>query len=178
MQCPRCQQQAPADADFRPECGANLAAVCLGCGIANALTYQVCKKRGHGLARVPAAVSSVRRSLAFLLHTEAPAERILTLRAPLEGERKRVEELADPGSILLTSEMLAAREGYMQVVLVAPVAVKDSPHRLRYMNSLAWAACGLASAQPAAGRSADAQRATAGQDRFTGPVRLNLLRAR
>ena len=175
MHCPRCQQLAPADADFSPEGGAKLAAVCLGCDIANALTYQVCKKRGHGLARVPTAVSSVRRHSPS---SYTPKRLLRTLRAPLEGEGKRVEEFADPGSILLTSEMLAAREGYMQVVLVVPVAVKDSPHRLRYMNSLAWAACGLASAQPAAGRSADAQRATAGQDWFTGPVRLNLLRAR
>jgi predicted amidophosphoribosyltransferase len=34
MNCPRCQQDAPPDAEFCPECGAKLAAVCGSCGTA------------------------------------------------------------------------------------------------------------------------------------------------
>jgi Double zinc ribbon len=49
MKCPRCQQDAPSDADFCPECGAKLAAVCGSCGTANAPAPKFCKKCGQQL---------------------------------------------------------------------------------------------------------------------------------
>jgi predicted amidophosphoribosyltransferase len=49
MQCPRCQQDAPSDAEFCPECGTKLAAVCAQCGTANASGHKFCKKCGHPL---------------------------------------------------------------------------------------------------------------------------------
>jgi predicted amidophosphoribosyltransferase len=49
MKCPRCQQDAPSDADFCPECGTKLAVVCGGCGTGNAPTHKFCKKCGQGL---------------------------------------------------------------------------------------------------------------------------------
>jgi hypothetical protein len=45
MKCPRCQQESPSDADFCPECGAKLAAVCVACGTANAPAHKFCKFR-------------------------------------------------------------------------------------------------------------------------------------
>jgi hypothetical protein len=36
MTCPRCQQETPSDADFRPECGAKPAIVCANCRTGNA----------------------------------------------------------------------------------------------------------------------------------------------
>src|SRR4029434_6121449 len=105
MNCPRCQQDAPSDADFCPECGAKLALVCSGCGTANAPTHKFCKKCGQGLA------SGARRALA---RARAPssytpkhlAEKILTSRAALEGERKQVTVLF--ADIKGSMELLAA----------------------------------------------------------------------
>ena len=44
----RCQQDAPSDAEFCPECGTKLA-VCAQCGTANASGHKFCKKCGQPL---------------------------------------------------------------------------------------------------------------------------------
>jgi Double zinc ribbon len=49
MQCPRCQHDAPSDAEFCPECGTKLAAVCAQCGTANASGHKFCRKYGQPL---------------------------------------------------------------------------------------------------------------------------------
>ena len=54
MKCPRCQQETPADAEFCPECGAKLSALCAQCGTANAPGHKFCKKCGQPLG-VPGA---------------------------------------------------------------------------------------------------------------------------
>src|SRR4030095_9330609 len=107
MKCPRCEQETPPDADFCPECGAKLALVCSGCGTANAPTHKFCKKCGQGLAsgasQVPAGAGAPSS------YTRNPlAEKILTSKAALEGERKQVTVLfADlKGSM----ELLADRD--------------------------------------------------------------------
>jgi class 3 adenylate cyclase/tetratricopeptide (TPR) repeat protein len=107
MKCPRCQQETPSDADFCPECGAKLASVCAGCGTANAPTHKFCKKCGQGLASGasraqagPAAPSSYT--------PKHLAEKILTSKRALEGERKQVTVLfADLKSSM---EILADRD--------------------------------------------------------------------
>src|SRR5512132_4146 len=49
MRCPRCSHEAPAGADFCPECGARLAAVCPRCGTPGAAGAKFCTKCGGGL---------------------------------------------------------------------------------------------------------------------------------
>ncbi len=53
MKCPRCQHETPSGAEFCPECGTKLTAVCAGCGAQNAPTHKFCTKCGSPLARVP-----------------------------------------------------------------------------------------------------------------------------
>lgn len=50
MRCPRCQANAPSDAQFCPECGAKLALACGQCGAANALGHNFCQACGAALA--------------------------------------------------------------------------------------------------------------------------------
>jgi len=58
MKCPRCQQESPADADFCPECGTKLVAVCASCGTSNAPTHKFCKKCGQRLGSESGPVQS------------------------------------------------------------------------------------------------------------------------
>jgi class 3 adenylate cyclase/tetratricopeptide (TPR) repeat protein len=91
MKCPRCQQETPLDADFCPECGARLVVVCVACGTANVPTHKFCKKcgqglgddAGHGQVRLNAAAPSA-------YTPKHLAEKILTSKSAIEGERKQV----------------------------------------------------------------------------------------
>ena len=49
MNCPQCQQAAPAEADFCPGCGTRLRLACPACGVANAATYRFCLRCGAAL---------------------------------------------------------------------------------------------------------------------------------
>lgn len=53
MQCLRCQQDVPADAQFCPECGTNLAPICAHCETTNAPGHKFCKQCGQPLATFP-----------------------------------------------------------------------------------------------------------------------------
>jgi class 3 adenylate cyclase/predicted ATPase len=53
MQCPRCQQDVPPDAQFCPACGARLAPVCAQCGTTNAPGHKFCKQCGQSLVTFP-----------------------------------------------------------------------------------------------------------------------------
>ena len=106
MKCPRCEE-TPSDADFCPECGAKLALVCSGCGTANAPTHKSCKKCGQGLASGASRVQAGAGAPSSYTPKHL-AEKILTSKAALEGERKQVTVLfADlKGSM----ELLADRD--------------------------------------------------------------------
>jgi class 3 adenylate cyclase len=109
MNCPRCQQETPADADFCPECGAKLAVVCAGCGTANPPTHKFCKKCGQGIRGGAGAAQASTTFTAPSSYTPKHlAEKILTSKAALEGERKQVTVLFCD---LVESTALAARVG-------------------------------------------------------------------
>lgn len=94
MQCPRCQQDAPSDAEFCTECGAKLAAVCAQCGTANAPDHKFCKRCGQSLMPASAAAPGAKRFAFPQAYTPKHlAEKILTSRSVLEGERKLVTVL-------------------------------------------------------------------------------------
>jgi class 3 adenylate cyclase/tetratricopeptide (TPR) repeat protein len=94
MKCPRCQQESPADADFCPECGAKLAVVCASCGTANTPTHKFCKKCGKPLSVSAGLAQGVSRFTSPGSYTPKHlADRILTSRTAIEGERKQVTVL-------------------------------------------------------------------------------------
>src|SRR3989475_4444829 len=120
MKCPRCQQEAPSDAEFCPECGAKLAALCSQCGTANAPIHKFCKKCGQSLTAASGVDPEGRRFASPDSYTPKHlAEKILTSKSALEGERKLVTVLfADlKGSM----ELLADRDPEEARKLLDPV---------------------------------------------------------
>ncbi len=107
MQCPQCEAETPADAVFCDECGARLETTCSSCGEANRLRSKFCKKCGQSLASAEA--STLKPPAPETYTPRHLAEKILTFKSALEGERKQVTVLfADlKGSM----ELLADRDG-------------------------------------------------------------------
>ena len=110
MHCPRCQHENSTDAAFCDECGARLEAACPSCGEPNRPGAKFCRKCGQGLAQATSA-SSGPPSKFTAPEAYTPkhlAEKILTSKSALEGERKQVTVLfADlKGSM----ELLADRD--------------------------------------------------------------------
>src|SRR5262245_25593837 len=104
MQCPRCQAENDACARLCEDCGARLEAVCPSCGAPVTPGKRFCRSCGaalttEGASRVPSPESYTPRHL---------AEKILTSKSAVEGERKLVTVLfADlKGSM----ELLADRD--------------------------------------------------------------------
>jgi class 3 adenylate cyclase len=106
MQCPRCQRENPAGSSFCLECGARLGLTCASCGTDLPVESKFCNKCGTpvgsptgGQLRFTSPESYTPKHL---------AEKILTSKAALEGERKQVTVLfADlKGSM----ELLADRD--------------------------------------------------------------------
>src|SRR5580704_6878253 len=104
MMCPRCQAENPAHAGFCEECGARLAQFCPHCRADVSQGKRFCWSCGGRLA-----VSSVDRATPPLAYTPKHlAERILSSRTSLEGERKKITVLfADTKSSM---ELLADRD--------------------------------------------------------------------
>jgi class 3 adenylate cyclase/tetratricopeptide (TPR) repeat protein len=130
MQCPRCQQDAPSDAEFCPECGMKLGAVCAQCGTANASGHKFCKRCGQPLtSAVEARPEGGRFGSPESYTPKHLAEKILTSKAALEGERKQVTVLfADlKGSM----ELLADRDPEEARKLLDPVLehMMEAVHR-------------------------------------------------
>ena len=95
MKCGRCQHENPADAAFCDECGTRLEATCPSCGEANRAGAKFCRKCGQGLTQ-PAAASPALPPQFASPESCTPkhlAEKILTSKAALEGERKQVTVL-------------------------------------------------------------------------------------
>src|ERR1700675_4095793 len=128
MNCPRCEQQAPSDAAFCPKCGAKLTRACPQCGAANAPDDNFCRKCGMQLAAT-AAAAAMRFAAPQSYTPKHLAEKILTSKSALEGERKQVTVLfADmKGSM----ELLADRDPEEARKLLDPVIehMMEAVHR-------------------------------------------------
>jgi len=108
MKCPRCQHENEAGAKFCEECATPLARVCSKCGGQLSPAAKFCPECAHPTG-FPAAVPQTPRLGSPESYTPRYlAERILTSKAALEGERKQVTVLfADlKGSM----ELLADRD--------------------------------------------------------------------
>jgi class 3 adenylate cyclase len=127
MKCARCQHQNEDDARFCEECAAPLARTCANCGTPLSATAKFCPACAHPVA---AGVATQPRSASPETYTPKPlAEKILTSKSALEGERKQVTVLfADmKGSM----ELLAERDPEEARKLLDPVIehMMEAVHR-------------------------------------------------
>jgi ribosomal protein L40E len=129
MKCPRCQHENPADAVFCQECGSRLEEACPGCGTANRLDAKFCKKCGQSVGVMPPAATAVKFPPPASYTPKHLAEKILTSKSALEGERKQVTVLfADlKGSM----ELLADRDPEEARKILDPVLERmmEAVHR-------------------------------------------------
>jgi class 3 adenylate cyclase len=105
MQCSRCQHENPSGMKFCGECGARLESICASCSASNPPGNKFCGQCGSSLTQ---AVTSPKFASPETYTPKHLAEKILTSKSALEGERKQVTVLfADmKGSM----ELLADRD--------------------------------------------------------------------
>src|SRR3954471_22124979 len=132
MQCPRCQHDNPDRAKYCLQCGTRLALTCTQCSTELPATARFCLECGH-----PAEMQSVAPATSHASRFTSPqvftpqhlAERIISSRGALEGERKQVTVLfADlKGSM----ELLADRDPEEARRILDPVLeqMMDAVHR-------------------------------------------------
>src|SRR4051812_49154364 len=128
MQCPRCQQDNPDAARFCNSCGSPLHATCPECAQINPPGSRFCNGCGFKLT-APSTTSVPLPSAPESYTPKHLAERILTSRAALEGERKQVTVLfADLKSSM---ELLAGRDPEDARGILDPVlqCMMDAVHR-------------------------------------------------
>jgi hypothetical protein len=106
MQCVRCRTENPPQAKFCLECAAPLSRTCANCGTPLPPSAKFCPECAHPIAQPAAAEPRFAAPEAYT--PRHLAEKILTSKAALEGERKQVTVLfADlKGSM----ELLADRD--------------------------------------------------------------------
>src|SRR5262245_112304 len=105
MRCPQCHQQNPAGQKFCGACGAPIAAPCPACRAPNPPGQKFCGECGASLTNAPAAPKFDSPESYTPKHL---AEKILTSKSALEGERKQVTVMfADMKSSM---ELLADRD--------------------------------------------------------------------
>src|SRR5262245_14742446 len=126
MRCPHCQHENLASVKFCGECGARLESVCAACGASNPAENKFC---GHCGVLLAQATLSSKSSSPQSYTPKHLAEKILTAKSALEGERKQVTVLfADmKGSM----ELLADRDPEEARKLLDPVIehMMEAVHR-------------------------------------------------
>ena len=110
MKCPKCQFENREGAKFCKECGTNLELTCPQCGNAYAQDTKFCDECGHDL-QVPKETSPVDYSEPQSYTPKHLADKILTTKSSIEGERKLVTVLfADVANYTSISEKLDPEE--------------------------------------------------------------------
>ena len=126
MRCPQCQHENTPGSKFCLECGTRLTTACPSCGHDLPGGAKFCNECGHRLAQVASDDSSLSPAAYTPKH---PAEKILTSKSALEGERKQITVLfADlKGSM----ELLADRDPEEARQLLDPVIehMMEAVHR-------------------------------------------------
>ena len=129
MNCPRCQHENETGAKFCEECAAPLARACAKCGRQLSPTAKFCPECAHptGLSAAPSPAQRFDSSESYT--PKHLAEKILTSKSALEGERKQVTVLfADlKGSM----ELLADRDPEEARKILDPVLERmmEAVHR-------------------------------------------------
>ena len=93
MKCPRCQHDNETDAKFCEECAAPLPRACAKCGRQLSPTAKFCPECAHPTGLLPAPPPAPRFNSPESYTPKHLAEKILTSRSALEGERKLVTVL-------------------------------------------------------------------------------------
>jgi class 3 adenylate cyclase/pimeloyl-ACP methyl ester carboxylesterase len=94
LQCPNCRIENRVDARFCRECGAKLEGLCPACSVSVDPDQKFCHACGHRLIETAVAAPGTARALAPEAYTPRHlAERILSSRSAMEGERKQVTVL-------------------------------------------------------------------------------------
>src|SRR5262245_64201616 len=108
MRCPQCQYENPLGAKFCNSCGARLELVCPACKHVNVSGSRFCNSCGRALEDAATLHPTTRFNSPEFYTPKHLAEKILTSKSALEGERKQVTVLfADmKGSM----ELLADRD--------------------------------------------------------------------
>jgi class 3 adenylate cyclase/tetratricopeptide (TPR) repeat protein len=126
MKCPRCQHENPSGVKFCGECGARLELLCPSCRATNPPANKFCNECGAALHSGTAATQFTSPQTYTPKHL---AEKILTSKSALEGERKQVTVLfADmKGSM----ELLADRDPEDARKLLDPILehMMEAVHR-------------------------------------------------
>ena len=126
MKCPRCQHENPVGMKFCGECGARLETACSACGAVNPPGNKFCGQCGAALVQ---AIAPTKFASPDAYTPKHLAEKILTSKSALEGERKQVTVLfADmKGSM----ELLADRDPEEARKLLDPVIehMMEAVHR-------------------------------------------------
>ena len=91
MRCPQCSHQNPDGAKFCGECGTRLERLCPSCGTGNPPTNNFCYQCGLALGALPSPENRFGSPQSYT--PQHLAEKILTARSALEGERKHVTVL-------------------------------------------------------------------------------------
>lgn len=110
MKCPKCHFENPEDQRFCGECGTRLEKACPSCGGRNPPQYKFCGECGHDL-REPKEVPSIDYDHPRSYTPKFLADKILSTRSSIEGERKLVTVLfADVANYTSMAEKLDAEE--------------------------------------------------------------------
>jgi class 3 adenylate cyclase/tetratricopeptide (TPR) repeat protein len=129
MKCSRCQHENASEARYCNACGVRLDLTCPSCGHDNAPSSVFCNQCGHALNGSGSAASAQRFVSPESYTPKHLAEKILTSKTALEGERKQVTVLfADlKGSM----ELLADRDPEEARKLLDPVLERmmEAVHR-------------------------------------------------
>jgi class 3 adenylate cyclase len=127
MKCPRCQHENPPQAKFCLECGARVALTCTKCRIELPAGAKYCSECGEPVASQATAEPRFKSPESYT--PKRLAEKILTSKSALEGERKQVTVLfADlKGSM----ELLADRDPEEARKILDPVLERmmEAVHR-------------------------------------------------
>jgi class 3 adenylate cyclase/tetratricopeptide (TPR) repeat protein len=126
MKCPKCQHENAAIAKFCEECTAPLPRTCVECGSGVSLTAKFCSECGHLLEPVAGDARIVSPKSYTPQHL---ADKILTARGAIEGERKQVTVLF--ADIKGSMELLASRDPEDAQKLLDPVLERmiEAVHR-------------------------------------------------
>ena len=106
MQCPKCQFENREGAKFCKECGSKLELICPDCGSSSTPDSKFCDNCGYDLVK-PVSVPPVDYSKPHSYTPKFLADKILTSRSSIEGERKLVTVMfADVSNFTAISELL------------------------------------------------------------------------
>jgi class 3 adenylate cyclase/tetratricopeptide (TPR) repeat protein len=110
MKCPSCQSNNPQSAKFCVECGNKFESICPKCGISNSSAFKFCYACGADLKSLKETIS-IDYSRPHSYTPKFLADKILTTRSSIEGERKLVTVLfADVANYTSIAEKLDPEE--------------------------------------------------------------------